>query len=47
MEWITGMNVAINYIEEHILEEIDYGKPYSGNGCDKFEVVGVNIIIKL
>lgn len=23
MEWINGMNVAVNYIEEHILEEPD------------------------
>ena len=23
MEWIQGMNAAVNYIEEHILEEPD------------------------
>ena len=33
MEWITGMNVAINYIEEHILEEIDYEKLGRLAGC--------------
>ena len=24
MDWITGIQNAINYIEEHLLEEIDY-----------------------
>ena len=23
MEWVQGMNAAVNYIEEHILEEPD------------------------
>ena len=24
MEWVQGMNEAVNYIEEHILEEGNY-----------------------
>lgn len=24
MDWITGIQNAINYIEEHLTEEIDY-----------------------
>ena len=26
MDWITGMQKAINYIEDHLTEEIDYEK---------------------
>lgn len=33
MEWINGMNAAINYIEENILEEINYCKLGQLAGC--------------
>ena len=26
MDWITGIQEAINYIEDHITEELDYGE---------------------
>ena len=29
MEWVQGMNEAVNYIEEHILEEPDLIKTIS------------------
>ena len=33
MEWIQNMNAAVNYIEEHILEEPDLDKPGKLAGC--------------
>lgn len=33
MEWISGMNAAVNYIEEHILEETDLDKLGKLAGC--------------
>lgn len=33
MEWISGMNAAVNYIEEHILEEPDLEKLGKLAGC--------------
>ena len=33
MEWIQKMNAAVNYIEEHILEEPDLDKPGKLAGC--------------
>ena len=33
MEWINGMNAAVNYIEEHILEEPDLDKLGKLAGC--------------
>lgn len=26
MDWITGIQEAINYMEDHITEELDYGE---------------------
>ena len=26
MDWVTGMQCAIDYIEEHLTEDIDYEK---------------------
>lgn len=36
MEWIEGMNSAINYIEEHILEEVNYERLGQLAGCSPF-----------
>ena len=33
MEWIQGMNAAVNYIEEHILEEPDLNQLGKLAGC--------------
>lgn len=33
MEWISGMNAAVNYLEEHILEEPDLEKLGRLAGC--------------
>ena len=33
MEWIQKMNAAVNYIEEHILEEPDLDKLGKLAGC--------------
>lgn len=33
MEWISGMNAAVNYLEEHILEEPDLDKLGKLAGC--------------
>ena len=33
MEWIQGMNAAVNYIEEHILEEPDLNELGKLAGC--------------
>ena len=33
MEWIQGMNEAVNYIEEHILEEPDLNELGKLAGC--------------
>ena len=33
MEWISGMNAAVNYLEEHILEEPDLEKLGRFSGC--------------
>ena len=33
MEWINGMNAAVNYLEEHILEEPDLEKLGRLAGC--------------
>lgn len=33
MEWISGMNAAVNYLEEHILEEPDLEKLARLSGC--------------
>ena len=33
VEWISGMNAAVNYLEEHILEEPDLEKLGRLAGC--------------
>ena len=33
MEWIEGMNSAVNYIEEHLCEDLDYTKLGQIAGC--------------
>ncbi len=33
MEWIEGMNSAVNYIEEHLCEELDYDRMGQLAGC--------------
>lgn len=33
MEWVQGMNEAVNYIEEHILEEPDLNELGKLAGC--------------
>lgn len=36
MEWIEGMNAAVNYMEEHILDEISYDELGRLAGCSPF-----------
>jgi AraC family transcriptional regulator len=36
MDWIERMNMAINYIEEHILEELDFSKVAKVVGCSTY-----------
>ncbi len=36
MEWITGMNSAVNYMEEHICEELDYEKMGQLASCSPY-----------
>ncbi|MBQ8574635.1 MAG: AraC family transcriptional regulator [Clostridia bacterium] len=36
MDWITGMQNAINYIEEHLTEEINYDKVADEAACSSF-----------
>lgn len=33
MDWITGIQNAINYIENHLTEEIDYDKAAAEAAC--------------
>ena len=36
MDWITGIQNAINYIEEHLTEEIDYEIVAKEASCSSF-----------
>lgn len=36
MEWLEKMNAAINYLESHITEEIDYEKLGRLAGCSAY-----------
>ena len=36
MDWITGIQNAISYIEEHLTEEIDYDKMAAEAACSSF-----------
>lgn len=36
MDWITGIQNAINYIENHLTEEIDYDKAAAVAACSSF-----------
>lgn len=36
MDWLTGMQNAINYIEEHLTEEIDYNEVAKQSACSSF-----------
>lgn len=36
MDWITGIQKAMHYIEEHILEELDYTKIAAQAACSSF-----------
>ena len=36
MDWITGIQNAINYIEEHLTEEINYDKVAEEAACSSF-----------
>ena len=36
MDWFTGIQNAINYIEEHLTEEIDYEEVAKGAACSNF-----------
>lgn len=36
MDWITGIQNAINYIEEHLTEEINYDKVANEAACSSF-----------
>ncbi len=36
MDWITGIQNAINYIEEHLTEEIDFDKAADEAACSSF-----------
>lgn len=36
MEWIEGLNDAMNYIEEHLAGEIDYGQLAKMAGCSTY-----------
>lgn len=36
MDWMTGIQNAINYIEEHLTEEIDYDKVAKESACSNF-----------
>ena len=38
MDWVTGIQNAINYIEEHLTEEISYEKVAEQAGCSNFYV---------
>ena len=36
MDWLTGLQNAINYIEEHLTEEIDYDEVAKEAACSSF-----------
>lgn len=36
MDWLTGIQNAINYIEEHLTEEIDYEEVAKEAACSNF-----------
>lgn len=36
MDWLTGIQNAINYIEEHLTEEIDYMRVAKEAACSSF-----------
>ena len=36
MDWLTGIQNAINYIEEHLTEEIDYAVVAKEAACSSF-----------
>ena len=36
MDWLTGIQNAVNYVEEHLTEEIDYDKVAREAACSSF-----------
>lgn len=36
MDWLTGIQNAINYIEEHLTEEINYDEVAKKAACSSF-----------
>lgn len=36
MDWITGIQNAVNYVEEHLTEDIDYAKAAEQAACSAF-----------
>lgn len=36
MNWITGIQRAINYVEDHLKEEIDYGRAAEEAACSNY-----------
>lgn len=36
MDWLSGIQNALNYIEEHLIEEIDYDKVAKEAACSSF-----------
>lgn len=36
MDWLTGIQNAINYIEEHLTEKIDYEEVAKEAACSNF-----------
>ena len=36
MDWITGIERAIDYIEEHLCEDIDYGRVASESASSSY-----------
>ena len=36
MDWLTGIQNALNYIEEHLIEEIDYDRVAEEAACSSF-----------
>mgnify|MGYP003101262582 CR=1 FL=1 len=36
MDWVTGIQNAIDYVEEHLTEEIDYDRVAEQAACSNF-----------
>lgn len=44
MEWIERLNSAVNYIEEHLVDEIDYKQLAKIACCSTFHYLNIFVV---